>query len=201
VVKQRLHFHAAQQFRGVGRDQVVQVGGDHGAGVDHGITHALRLVLQAGVDPDRRQAEGRIGGHQARQRAAGHARIDRQELAVHRFAAAHFHALQRDAVGRRLQFQVVADVHRRRQEADFLGELLADALDALEQLAALALVDQRNQAVAHFQAQGVDRHDVLPGRFFLLGRRGGRSGRGGAPCPTGLPAAPAASGAPGAARS
>jgi hypothetical protein len=97
-------------------------------------------------------------------------------LAVHRFAAADFHAFQRDAVGRRLQFQVVADVHRRRQEADFLGELLADTLDALEQLAILALVDQRNQAIADFQAQRIDRHDILPARLFRLGRGRG-SGR------------------------
>jgi hypothetical protein len=121
----------------------------------------VRLFAQAGVDPHGRQAEGRVGGHHARQAAGHHARVDRQELAGMGLAIAHFHALERDAVGRGLQFQVVADVHRRRQEADLLGELLADALDALEQFAALPL-STRDQAVAHFQAQRIDRHDVVP---------------------------------------
>ena len=37
----------------------------------------------------------------------------------------------------------------------------------------MRLVDQGDQAVAHFQAQGIDGHDVLPAGFFLLGRHGG----------------------------
>ena len=177
MVQQRLHFGAAQQFGCMRRDQMVQVGGHHSARIDHGVAHVLRFILQTRIDPHGRQAEGGIGGDQARQGAARHARIDRQVLAAERFAGAHFHALEGDPVGRRLELEVVADVHRRRQKTDFLRELLADALDALEQLAALRLVDQGNEAVAHFQPQRIDRHDVLPARFFAL-RRGRRRWRG-----------------------
>ena len=132
VVEQRLHFRAAQQFGSVRGDQVVQVRGHHGARIDHRVTHRLRLVAQAGVDPGGGQAERGIAGGHARQGAAGHAGIDRQELPIERFAHAHFHALEGDAVGGRVQFQVVADMHGWRQETHFLGKFLADALDALE---------------------------------------------------------------------
>jgi hypothetical protein len=69
----------------------------------------------------------------------------------------------------RLQLEVVADVHRRGQEADFLGELLAQPRMRLQELAVLALVDQRDQAVADLQPEHVDRRHVVPAR--LLSRR------------------------------
>ena len=56
-----------------------------------------------------------------------------------------------------------------RQEADLGGELLAHALDPREQVSALVAVDQRNQAVAHFEAECVDRRDVVPARLGTLG--------------------------------
>jgi hypothetical protein len=43
------------------------------------------------------------------------------------------------------------------QEADLLGELLAQAADALEQFAVLAASTSGNQAVADFQAEHIDR--------------------------------------------
>jgi hypothetical protein len=64
--------------------------------------------------------------------------------------------------------QVVADVHRRHQEADVLGDLLADARMRLQQFAVLGAVDQRHQAVADFQAEAVDRGDVVPADLFAL---------------------------------
>ena len=133
----------------------------------------MGLVTQAFIDPGGWQAERRIGGHQARQGTDRHPRIDRQKLASHRFARTHFDTLERDAVSRWFQFQVVADMHRWRQEADFLRELLADAFDTLQQFTALPFVDQRNQAIAHFQAERIDRHDVAPAGFFLFRRSSG----------------------------
>ncbi|MNT47195.1 hypothetical protein D3C72_1838900 [compost metagenome] len=141
MVDQRLHFLAAEQFGGVGLQQVGQVGGDHGAGVDHGIAQRLRLVAFAGVDPDRRQAEGRIGRRGALQLAADLAWVDGHELADEGLAAAHLHALEQDTVGVGADFQVVADVHRRHQEAEFLRHFLADAADAAQQLAVLLAID------------------------------------------------------------
>ncbi len=78
---------------------------------------------------------------------------------------AHRHAVQGDAVRVRGQVQVVADVHRLHQEAEFLRQLLAHTLDPVHQLAALLAVDQRDQAVAHLEPDHVDRLHVLPGEF------------------------------------
>ena len=132
------------------------MGGDHGAGVDHGVAHGLRLFAQAGIDPHRRQAERGIARGNARQRGDDVARIDGEEQAGTHVAAADFHALERDAIAVRIYFEVVADMHGGRQETDFAGELLADALDAAHQFAVGSVVHQRNQAVADFQPQGVD---------------------------------------------
>ena len=60
-------------------DQVVEVGGDHGAGVDDGVAEGVGLLALTGVDPHRRQAEGRIGGARARQLLGGAARVDGQQ--------------------------------------------------------------------------------------------------------------------------
>ena len=49
--------------------------------------------------------------------------VDGQVHARERFAFAHDHAAQGDAVATGLEFQVVAHMHRRRQEAHFLGKL------------------------------------------------------------------------------
>jgi hypothetical protein len=78
-------------------------------------------------------------------------------------------------------------VHRRREEADLLGELLAQAADALQQLAVLALVDQRDQAVADLQPEHIHRRHVGPARLLRLGRR--RRHGGGGLLLGGLPAA------------
>ncbi|MDT4836844.1 hypothetical protein FQZ97_705580 [compost metagenome] len=120
----------------------------------------------------RRQAEGGVGGRGADERGADAARIDGQEHAGEDLALAHHHAAQRDAVGAGAQFQVVAHVHGRRQETDLLGEFFAHALDAREQVALAALVDHGDQAVAQFQAQQVDRLQVVPGGFAVVGGGG-----------------------------
>jgi hypothetical protein len=175
MVEQRLRFLAPEQLGGMQRHQMVQVGGDHGAGIDHGVAHGLRLFAHRSFDPHRRQAEGRIAGGDARQRGDDVARIDGEKLAGAHLTAADFHALQRDAVAVRIDLEVVADVHGRRQEADLAREFLADALDASHQFAVGGAVDQRNQAIADFEPQRVDRRDVLPAGFLRLdcGNRGG----------------------------
>ncbi len=139
VIEQLLGFLPPEQFGGVGKDQVIEVGGDDGAGIDHRIAHDVRLIAQRGVDPDRRQAEGRILGRRAGQGAADPPGIDGEIHARIGLAGTDFDTLERDAIGIRLQFQIVADMHRRRQEADLLREFLAQAANALEQLAILAL--------------------------------------------------------------
>jgi hypothetical protein len=73
-------------------------------------------------------------------------------------------------------------VHRLHQEAEFLGQFLAHALDAAHELAALIAIDERNQPIADLEADQIDLLDVVPGQFALLRRhlrRGGRRRRSG----------------------
>ncbi|MNS64075.1 hypothetical protein D3C72_971890 [compost metagenome] len=77
----------------------------------------------------------------------------------------HRHAMHQYPVAVGRQFQVVADVYRRNQEADVLGQLAAHALDARHQFTALVAVHQRNQSIADFQAQRIDRAQLVPAQF------------------------------------
>jgi hypothetical protein len=173
VIEQRLGFLTPEQFRGMRQDHVVQVGGDHGAGIDHGVAEDMGLFAQCGVDPYRRQAEGRILGRGADQLSGHPPRIDRQVHPGEGLAVADRDTLQGQAIGIGAQFEVVADMHRRREEADLLGEFLAQAANALEQFPALAAIDQRDQPIADFKPEHVDRCDIGPAGFDVF-----RHGRG-----------------------
>ena len=61
-------------------------------------------------------------------------------------------------------------MHRRNQETDLLSEFLADAADAAQQFAVLRFVDQRNQPIADFQTEHVERRHVGPARLLRFGR-------------------------------
>ena len=65
-------------------------------------------------------------------------------------------------------------MHGLHQEAELLGQLLAHALDAAHQLAALIAVDERNQPVADLESDEIDLLDVVPAKlaFSVGGRRG-----------------------------
>jgi hypothetical protein len=157
------------------------VGGDDGRTINDRKSGHLRHLLVPLLDPHGGQAEGRVGGLGADEllrRAAG---VDGQQHAGEGLAFADHRAAQRHAVDAGLQVEVVADVHRRRQETHVLRKLLAHALDAAEQIAAALRIHERDQAVADFQAQGVDGGEVVPARFgigraaprvFGTGRRG-----------------------------
>ncbi len=66
----------------------------------------------------------------------------------------------------RLQLHVVGDVNGGHQEAELQGEVAPQGADALEQLAALRLIDERHQRVTHLQAQFVELEQLLD---LLLG--------------------------------
>ncbi len=172
--QQPFDFFAPEQFGGMGLQQVVQMGGQHRAGIDHGIAQRLRAVALFLVDPHCWQAEGRVFRRRALQITHHLPRVDGHEQIGEDFAAAHIHPLERDAIAAGPQFEVVADVHRGDEKAHFLREFFAHATDAPEQLAALVAVDQRNKAVAHVERKRVDRLDLLPAHFFRLGRLCGR---------------------------
>jgi HD superfamily phosphodiesterase len=81
VIEQSLCLLAPEQFRGMGKDHVVEMRGDHRASIDHGVAEHMGLLAQYCLDPDRRQAEGRILGRIARECAGYPPRIDGQKLA------------------------------------------------------------------------------------------------------------------------
>ena len=138
------------------------MGGHHGRTINHGKPGHLSALALALFDPHGRQAKCRVNGGCARQGSGRAAWVDRQQQARIGFAFAHHSAAQAQPVGAGFEFQVVADVHWRRQKPDVLRELLAHALDAHQEVALARLVHQANQPVTHFQAQGVDGLQVVP---------------------------------------
>ena len=77
-----------------------------------------------------------------------------------------------------LEPHVVDDPDARNHEAHVEGALLADARYALEKIGALVLVDERNEAVAELEADGIEGHDrgEVRGDIRLLLARGRRLG-------------------------
>ena len=171
VGQQVLHFLMAEQFRRVFADQVRKVGGDHRGRVDHGVAQGLGLGALVRLDPGGVEAEGRILAGDALQRSERTARVQRQLAVRMDLGGGHRHTVDQHPVAVGGQFQVVADVHRGNQEADILGELAAHALDAGHQFAALVAVHQRDQAVADFQPERIDRAQFVPGQLGGRGRR------------------------------
>ena len=151
--------------------------GHHGRAINHGKSRHLGRFTLAFLDPDCRQPEGRIGGLGADQLCRGAARVDGQVHARVGIALADHGPAQGQPVRAGLELQVVADVHRRRQETHVLCKLLAHSLDSGQQVALARLVDQRDQPVADLQAERVDWHEVIPGRLGVRLRGLGRARR------------------------
>src|SRR3546814_19762283 len=112
---------------------------------DDRITQSLRMFASDAFDPDRRHAERRIGGLDTVERAEHAARIEREIAIRIDLAFRDRHAVYQQAIAGRLQFEVVADVHRRNEEAEILRELFAHALDARHQSATLHGAHHRDQ--------------------------------------------------------
>ena len=158
----------AEKFMRVRLQQMAQVGGDDGTGVHHRVAQALRLIAPRLLDPNRVQTERRVLGRRARHGAGDLPRIDGQLAVGEHLGLSDRRSQNGDAIGIRAQLQVVANVHGLDQKAEFLGQLLAYALDAPHQFAALIAIHQRNQPVTHLEADQVDGLDVIPGQFLLL---------------------------------
>ena len=162
VFNQFVRFLPAQQLMGMLRDQLVEVGGDRHRRLDDGIARSHRRRSPVARDPGRRHAIGRVSHRDAFDRLVCARRVDRQQPVRQHLPACHFGAIQQEAVDLGRQLQVVADVHRRDQETDLTDEFLADRADALDQVAVVAGVDQRDQSVGQFQAQRLDHRHVVP---------------------------------------
>ena len=145
------------------------MGRHHGTGFNNGIALNLRLLFQGALNPDSRQAKGRIDGLLARQRARGGAGVNRQPAARIGITAANFDTFHQNAVARGRQIHIVANVNNRRQEAHILGEFFTDTANTPQQFAILLEVHHRDQAIAHFHPQRIFQLHVVPGGLHGLG--------------------------------
>ncbi len=163
------------------------MGRKHGGGVDHGIALQRRLFLQAGVDPGRRQSEGRLDGVDA-----GHADwLPPGSMTMNWVrpdpAGAGVHFLDLDDVGVGLQLDIVEDAHRRHHKAHLDRQRTAQRLDLLGQaVGAVGAVHQRQQRIAQLDLEVVD----LQRRRDRLVRRRAGCGVGGCRCGRRLPLRP-----------
>ncbi len=123
-----------QQLGGMGLNHLTEMGGDDGAGIHHRIAEGLGMLLGAGLDPGRLQTKGGVLTGDALQGAVGLPGIDGHLAVGVDLRLAHNHPLEGDAVVIGAQIEVVANMHRRHQEAQLLGHFLAHPLDARHQL-------------------------------------------------------------------
>ena len=170
---------AREQLGGVRADHLGEVGDDDRLGVDDGPAQRLGLGAAGLRDPDGREAEGGLGGRDARELTHGVARVHGHMVTRHHAAARNFRATDAHDVLVRVQADVVADADGRDDHAELGGDLAADRADAGEQRAAGLLVDERHQAEADRELERVERERVergvaRRGQLRLLGRRGGR---------------------------
>src|SRR5690554_6476460 len=175
LVEQLLYLLTPQHLGGMTMQQVVEMGGNNGAGIHHGVSIDLGMLALGTINPYRRQAEGRVGGRRALKLPRHLSRINGEPLARVGFGTPDFSSLERNHIGIGTQLKVVANVYHGGQKADLLGELLAHALDPSQQLTVLPLIDQRDQAMAHFKPQRIDQLDIVPTGFGRLRRRRRRS--------------------------
>jgi hypothetical protein len=101
---------------------------------------------------------GLLGGHafEARALGRGAARIQDHDAVGEGDAAADLVAADADLVLVGLEAEVVAQVTGGQDDAQVGGDLAAQGGDPAGQLAALLVVDEAEQAVAHLQLEGVD---------------------------------------------
>ena len=180
-IEQVLHFFVAEQLVRVPLQELAQVRRDDRGRVDDGEAERLRMLLRGRLDPVGVEAECRVLRAHADDLGGDSAGIDREVALDLDLAFADRHAQDRDAIGVRLELQVVADVHGLDEETELLGQLAPHGLDAREQRAALVAIDERDQAIADLETDEIDGADVFPaelairrGRFVLRRRFRGR---------------------------
>ena len=115
----------------------------------------MGLLTQSGIDPYGGKAEGRILRRRSCQLTGNAPRIDRQILARKRLAVTDRHALERQSIGIRSQFQIVSYMHRSWQEADLLAKLLAQTTNPLQQFAVLPAIHHWNQTVTDLEIRHI----------------------------------------------
>jgi len=169
VVDQGLHLLPAQQFVGMGLDDLREVGRHDRGGVDH--DHAARLdaLLLLLRDPHGGKPEGGLSRLDSLD-PGRLVRRERQPVPGQQLAAGDLDALEDDGILVGLELEVVPDVNGRDHEPHFDGQLPAEGLDPLQQLAPLGHVDVPDEPVPHLDLQQVERKKQIH-RFDRRGRR------------------------------
>ncbi len=172
VVDEVLRLLTTEDLRRMALDDLREVRREHGDGIDNRVAVELRLLALALGDPERRQAERGLRRLDARDFLEDRARVHREVVVEHELSLGDLDALELDDVGVGLDLDVVTDADRRHDEAELERALPPDHDDAVEQVAALPLVDERDEAVADLKLHGInlqERDDVLGrGRFLFL---------------------------------
>src|SRR5690348_8689964 len=154
-VEEVLNFLVTENLVRMPLDDEAQVGCDDRTRVDHRVTQCLGVIACRGLDPDRFHSEGRVLRGNTLYGSEYPSRVDR-ELAIRvDDALANGHAAQVDAIDIGREVEVVADVDRRNEEAEILGEFATHAAHTSQQVAALTLVDERHQPITHFEADEI----------------------------------------------
>ena len=160
------HAAEGEQFGHVLFDQLGEVRGEDGGGVDDGVALDGRGVPScvSSIQTAGRPKTGsltRSPGQAAGSAAGVHGEMElRAQL-----AAAGDHFLDEDAVVFRAELEVVDDADLRNDEAELRGDLAADGLDLIGELAARGFVDEAKEAEAEFDLDVVDRQRVLDRRL------------------------------------
>ena len=158
LVQQLLRLRVGEQVGHVVLDDLGQVGRDDGAGIDHGQALEQRLLAVVLLDPHGGQAECRLHRRLAGQRDRLAARVHHQQHVGPDIAAPEFDFLDPHHIGVGRKLEVVLNADRRQDESDLARELAAQTLDLVGQAEALiGRIDQRQQGVAQFQPDRVDR--------------------------------------------
>ncbi len=107
-------------------------------------------------NPAGREPEGGFAGFDTGDFTFGGTGIHREKLAGVEGPAGDLDTAQLDDIGIRGVLQVIANAHRGKDEAEIEGKLAADHGNAAKEAAARTLIDDRNEAIADFDLEGVD---------------------------------------------
>ena len=135
------------------------------------VAHELRLFKLRVRHPDRRQAEGRVGGRHAVETRLCVTRVYSEGMASKELAPRDLYALDEEEVLSGLKLQVVLYMDSRHHDAHLLGELPPYGLHPLKELSTLGGIDKRDEPVADLEAQGIYKR-YLVHRLFLRGGPG-----------------------------
>ena len=171
IVEQVLRLLTPEDLRRMLLDDLRQVGCEHGDRIHDRVAVQLRLLAFVLRDPECGEAERRLRRLDARHLLKDGSRVHCEIVVEHQLAARNLHALQLDDVGIGFDLDIVTDTDGRHNKSELQRTLTANHDDAVEEIAALARIDERDKTVADLELHRVDlqeRDNILGRRCFLL---------------------------------